>query len=152
MAAHTLVYYGFYDASFHKLVPGQARAWTKDGAESAVELPPPDKFDGIKFGFMQRSEGFVIVQVDNLVLRAPVLFVGGRHGPKGPGPQWSNLDDDVATRILVDVIVANAELRDVLGDKIRALDSVSQRALPVGIASEPLHRIPSSAPTLSRPP
>ena len=64
---------------------------------------------------------FLIVKVDALVPRAPVLFVGGRHGPAAPGPAWSKLDDDVAMNILVDAIVANPEYRDVLGERIRQL-------------------------------
>lgn len=120
MAKHTLVYYGHFDASFHRLVPDQKRCWKKDGAEGVVDLPP-EEFDGLRFGFMQTVSGYVFTQVDDLLLRAPVLFIGGRHGPKAPGPQWSNLDDEVATRILADAIVANPELRDVLAEKIRSL-------------------------------
>ncbi|MCC6667228.1 MAG: hypothetical protein IT375_26010 [Polyangiaceae bacterium] len=125
MALHTLVYYGYFDLSFPRLHPGQKRCWKKsakpNSAGDPVELPN-QKFDGILFGFMEKApKFFLIVKVDDLVLRAPVLFVGGRHGPAAPGPAWSKLDDDVAMNILVDAIVANPEYRDVLGERIRQL-------------------------------
>ncbi len=121
MATHTLVSYGYYDTSFHRFFPGQTRCWSAANTESEVALPP-DRFNGgIRFGYMQRRDGFVFVQVDDLVLRAPVLFIGVRHGAKAPGPQWSNLDDDVASRIIADVMVANPELRDTLTSMLRRL-------------------------------
>ncbi len=125
MALHTLVYYGYFDPSFPRLHSGQKRCWKKgdkpDSAGDPVELPSKT-FDGIRFGFMEKApKFFLIVKVDDLVLRAPVLFVGGRHGPTAPGPAWSKLDDDVAMNILVDAIVTNPEYRDVLAGSIRNL-------------------------------
>jgi hypothetical protein len=128
MAIHTLVYYGFFNTSFHRLVPGQDRCWKKDGSESPVELPP-EQFDGIKFGFMQRSECYLIVQIDDLVLRAPILFVGGRHGPAAPGPVWSKLDDDVAMQLLADAMVANPEVWRVSPPSIRRVGSTSTASI-----------------------
>ncbi len=126
MALHTLVYYGYFDHSFPRLHPKQKRCWKKDDdkVESAGDPveQPPKKFNGILFGFMEKApKFFLVVKVDDLVLRAPVLFVGGRHGPASPGPAWSKLDDDVAQNILVDAIVANPEYRDVLSQRIRNL-------------------------------
>ncbi len=121
MATHALVYYGYFGTSFHRLVPKQKHYWRKGGGRGRVMLPTK-AFDGIQFGFMEQApKNFLFVQVDDLPLAAPVLFVGGRHGPAGPGPAWSKLDDDVAANILVDVIVANPGCRDILGGKLRTL-------------------------------
>lgn len=125
MATHTLVYLGFFETSFAKLHPGQSRYWRKDddvAAPGNVVESPPSHIKGRRFGFMERSgKSFVIVSVDRVVLRAPVLFIGGRHGPKAPGPAWDKLDDDVAMRIIADAIVANPESRDILAAMLRGL-------------------------------
>jgi len=121
MATHTLVNYGYFETSFGQLHPKQDKYWTKDGTEHPVKQPS-DEFAGIHFGFMQKRAGaFLIVKVDELVLRAPVLFASGRHGPAAPGPAWSPLDDDVAAQILADAIVANPEYRDLLAQTMRSL-------------------------------
>lgn len=121
MATHTLNYYGHMDTSFHRLVPSQDRCWLKDGTERRVELLP-EGIDGIEFGVMQGAQDHFIVKAAGVVLRAPVLFIGGRHGPNAPGPAWQKLNDDVAQRILADLLVSNPELRDVLAGMIRNLD------------------------------
>jgi hypothetical protein len=69
------------------------------------------------------SKTFYIVKVDDICLQVPVLFIGSRHGPVAPGPAWSQLNDDVAAAILVDVIVANPAYRDLIGRKLRALSA-----------------------------
>lgn len=117
MPANTLVYLGHYETSFHRLTAEQDRYWTlkhrgRDDEGTAVEQPP-SKFDGgIRFGFMQMTDGHVIVRIDRLVLAVPVLFIGERHGPKGPGPAWSEIPPDATLNILADAIVANPAFRD----------------------------------------
>ncbi len=63
----------------------------------------------------------VLGQVDDVVLRAPVLLIPERH-TDGKGffsaPQFG---DDSAMRLLVDMIVENPEKRDVLGRLLRRL-------------------------------
>jgi len=119
MPTNTLLYLGHYETSFHRLTADQDRYWTisgrvADDAGAQVEKPP-SKFDGgIRFGFMQIAEGHVIVRINQLVLPAPVLFIGERHGPKGPGPAWSEIDRDTTLNILSDTIVANPAFRDQL--------------------------------------
>lgn len=49
-----------------------------------------------------------------LVLPAPVLFIGGRHGLQAPSPAWSELDREASLNILADAIVANPAFRDPL--------------------------------------
>jgi hypothetical protein len=124
MAIHTLNYYGHMDTSFHRLAPNQRLCWLKDGTDGHVEALPAG-IDGIEFGVMQGQQDHFFVKAADVILRAPVLFIGGRHGPAAPGPAWPKLDDDVAVRILVDLIVSNPELRDVLGGMIRALGTRS---------------------------
>lgn len=119
MPANTLLYLGHYETSFHRLTADQDKYWTtrERGAEdagAAVEQPPT-KFDGgIRFGFMQLADGHVIVRINKLVLPAPVLFIGGRHGPKGPGPAWSEIEPGATLNILADAVVANPAFRDLL--------------------------------------
>jgi hypothetical protein len=117
MPANTLVRLGHYETSFHLLHADQDRYWNKgemDGDGHRVE-PAPTKFeDGIKFGFMQTDDGHVFVRINRLVLPTPVLFIGGRHGLKGPGPAWSEIDRETTLNILADAIVANPAFRDQL--------------------------------------
>jgi hypothetical protein len=122
---HALVYLGFFDTSFHRLTPKQDRYWKKgESAESsgrAVERPGRG-VKGVVFGYMERpGKSFAIVRINELVLRAPVLFIGGRHGPAAPGPVSARLDDDDAAHILVDAVVANPECRDMLANMLRLL-------------------------------
>jgi hypothetical protein len=121
-----LVYLGYFEGSFPLLHAKQDRYWRKnDNPDEHPGLPvevPPKHLSGIRFGFMQTAGGFCFVRIDDLVLRAPVLFIGGRHGPAAPGPAWSELNDDVAAQVLVDSIIANPEYRDALGDSIRKLE------------------------------
>jgi hypothetical protein len=122
--ANTLVYLGHYETSFGKLHADQGHYWTKPETEEGhpgkrvVEVP--DEFrNGIHFGFMQTCEGFIFVRINRLVLPTPVLFIGVRHGPRAPGPAWSEIDSEVTLNILADTIVANPGFRDELMRLIR---------------------------------
>lgn len=115
----TLIYLGHYETSFRRLHADQDNYWTKseieEGDSGKPVDPAPEKFQGgIHFGFMQTSGGFVFVRINRLVLPTPVLFIGERHGPKAPGPSWSEIGADVALNILADAIVANPGFRDEL--------------------------------------
>lgn len=127
MAKHTLVYYGWFDYSFRHFTAETTRYWTKGRGQEPdnavdVEFPDADKFKGIHFGFMDIPEKeFVIVKIKDLVLRVPLPLISHRYGVKGPGPSFAHLDDDAATNIIVDAIVANPEFRDVLGRYLRDL-------------------------------
>ena len=117
MAINTLLYLGHYETSFRRLHPDQDRYWTKteteEGHPGKHVDEVPDKFrEGVHFGFMQTSEGFIFVRVNRLVLPTPVLFIGERHGPRAPGPAWSEIDSEVTLNILADAIVANSGFRD----------------------------------------
>lgn len=119
MPANTLVYLGHYETSFRKLNADQDLYWTKAKGE---EEPPgkhvdpiPEKFrGGTLFGFMQTNDGFIFVRINRLVLPSPVLFIGERHGPKAPGPSWSEIGTETTLNILADAIVANPGFRDEL--------------------------------------
>ena len=117
MAINTLVYLGHFETSFYRLHAAQARYWKKGetaGEGHPVDPAPPKFEDGIKFGFMQTDDGHVFVRINKLVLPAPVLLISGRHGPKGPGPAWSEIDPEATRNILADAIVANPAFRDQL--------------------------------------
>jgi len=119
MPANTLVYLGHYETSYRKLHADQDRYWTKPETEDGHPGKPvdevPEKFrDGVQFGFMQTTDGFIFVRINRLVLPTPVLFIGKRHGLQAPGPSWSEIDAEVTLNILADVIVANPGFRDEL--------------------------------------
>jgi hypothetical protein len=119
MATDTLIYLGHYETSFCRLHADQDRYWTKTETEEGhlgkrVDEVPDKYRNGIHFGFMQTSEGFIFVRVNRLVLPTPVLFIGERHGPRAPGPAWSGIDSAVTLNILADAIVANPGFRDEL--------------------------------------
>lgn len=78
--------------------------------------------DGIRFGYLEReAKTFVLVRVDEIVLRNPVLITERHQHGKGVGPKPTQFDDDAASRYLVDAIVENPELRDLIPEKIRGL-------------------------------
>lgn len=117
MAVGTLVRLGHYESSFRRLDADQSQYWNKGETGDRghpIDPVPPAFRDAIKFGFMQTDDGHVFVRIDRLVLPSPVLFIGGRHGPKGPGPAWSAIDRDTTLNILADTIVANPAFRDQL--------------------------------------
>lgn len=118
---HTIIYFGHFDRNFRTLMPDTSTYVDRGGVEKAVDLPSP-KVDGFVFRYMECQEKeFVAVGVNKLVLRVPVLLIQARH-TDGKGffapPQFQN---DSATRLLVDMIVANPESRDSLGRMIRRI-------------------------------
>ncbi len=124
---HTLIYFGWYSHGFRHFHAGQTRYWkAKDDPNEpprhAVERPPEQKFDGIRFGFFEGPDkSFLLVSADDVALPQPVLLIPDRHGLTAPGPSFAKLNDDAAAAILVDMIVANPAFRDVLASKLRGL-------------------------------
>lgn len=118
---HTILYFGHFDRNFRSLHSETTTYRDRDGVEKDAEEASP-KVDGCHFRYMEcRGREFVAVGVDDVVLRAPVLLIPERHTDgKGffGGPQFG---DDAAMRLLVDMIIANPESRDVLGRIIRRL-------------------------------
>ena len=118
---HTILYFGHLDRNFRNLAPDTATYVDRDGVEKPV-VKASAKVDGYRFRYMEcQGKEFVAVVVDEVVLRAPVLLIPERH-TDGKGffapPQFG---DDSAMRLLVDMIVANPENRDVLGRLVRRL-------------------------------
>ncbi len=116
---HASIYLGPCEWNFSALRPATTTYATREGKTKPVdevELP------GIRFGYMERvGKTFVLVRVDDVVLRNPVLATERHQEGKGFGPQPTQFDDDAAARFLVDAIVENPELRDLLGAKLRQL-------------------------------
>lgn len=112
---HTILYFGHFDRNFRNLASDTTTYLDRDGVEKPVD-EAASKVDGCRFRYMQirGREEFVAVGVDDLVLRAPVLLIPGRH-TDGKGffapPQFG---DESAMRLLVDLIIANPESRDTL--------------------------------------
>jgi hypothetical protein len=125
MPANTLVYLGHYETSFRKLHADQDHYWTKPETQEGhrgkrVDAVPDKCKGGIHFGFMQTNTGFIFVRINRLVLPTPVLFIGERHGPKAPGPSWSEITPEITLNILADAMVANPAFRDELIRLVRS--------------------------------
>lgn len=118
---HTILYFGHFDRNFRTLASNTVTYLDREGVEKPVDEASP-KVDGLRFRYMEcRGKEFVAVGVDDVALRAPVLLISERH-TDGKGffapPQFG---DDSAMRVLVDMIIANPESRDVLGRLVRRL-------------------------------
>ncbi len=116
---HASIYLGPFEWNFSGLRPDTATYVTREGETKScddVDLP------GIRFGYMERiGKTFVLVRVDDLVLRNPVLATERHQEGKGFGPKPAQFEDEAAARYLVDAIVENPEVRDLLGAKLRRL-------------------------------
>jgi hypothetical protein len=118
---HTILYFGHFDRNFRALLPDTSTYLDRHGEEKPVD-EASSKVDGFQFRYMEcRGKEFVAVGVEDVVLRAPVLLIPERH-TDGKGffapPQFG---DESAMHLLVDMIVANPESRDVLGRLLRRL-------------------------------
>lgn len=108
---HGLMVQGTYDANARRLAAGQ-RTYVDAGVEH--ELPPwPESVDGIRFGLLERRARLLVVRAcfDDLdvILHNPVILDAVRHlgGGRRPGPEVSCIGDELAERVLDDILAAN---------------------------------------------
>ena len=108
---HGVMYQGTYDANVRALVPGR-RTFEEGGAERP--LPPwPELVDGIRFGVLQRGRHLLIARLEfddhDIVLHQVVPLDTMRHlgGGRRPGEDVVVVSDDLAERILDDILAAN---------------------------------------------
>ena len=104
---------GTFEANARRLTAGQ-RTYLEAGVERA--LPQwPEVVDGIRFGLLERRSRLLVVRAcfDDLdvILHHPVVLDTLRHlgGGRRPGPEVSCIGDELAERLLDDVLAANGE-------------------------------------------
>ncbi|RYZ17710.1 MAG: hypothetical protein EOO70_01150 [Myxococcaceae bacterium] len=118
---HTILSYGHFDRNFRHLTAETTTYRDKDGIEKEAQ-EATEKVDGLKFRYMQcRYDEFVAVAVEDVVLRAPVLLIPVRHTDGKGFMSAPYFGDESAMHLLVDMIVANVEKRDVLGRLLRKI-------------------------------
>ena len=119
MTIHSSLYLGPYDWNFSSLRPDTNTYKTREDETRPAERP---EVKGIHFGYMEKpGKAFLLVRVDDIVLRNPVLRTERHQDGKGAGPVETKFGDEAAARYLLDAIVENPELRDLLGAKLRGL-------------------------------
>jgi hypothetical protein len=125
---HSSQYLGPFETNFPRDVAKKTyrkRDLVTEMPIAAIDVP------GIVFGVLESKslDAYLWVRVGDIELRAPVLVMHGRHTGhrekdnegKTFAPSETRLSDENAAAIIVDAIVANAECRDGLGRKLRAI-------------------------------
>lgn len=111
---HTLVYFGDMENNHHLLISDTCTRIDRSGHVVAIS-PPAAKVNGLVFGYMQESNDYYAVVVENVVLLRPLKLDKGRHSDgKGYGPKASQFGDDSARRLLDDIISQNPFQRQML--------------------------------------
>jgi hypothetical protein len=111
---HALVYHGSYELNYDKLAPGSATYTATDGRDRSLAATPP-AIDGVVFGYMERAaKKFTAVRLTfedhDIVLRNPLVLDPMRHmGNRRFSPKPVEIQDDVASALLDDIIAANPE-------------------------------------------
>lgn len=109
---HGVMCQGTYDANVRTLVPG--RHSSVDGGVERSLPPWPQAVDGIRFGALERRNRLLVVRLafDDLdvVLHSPIVLDTVRHlgGGHRPGREVALIGDELAERLLDDVLAANA--------------------------------------------
>ena len=119
MATHIIRRLGNYERDFAQL----------DLTKIEPENEESKNAQGLQFLYMQSHKEVLCVGVgelkkwDPIILRAPVLLIPARHQADGEKVKGfmndPHIDDDSAMHLLADMIIANPERRDVLGDLLR---------------------------------
>lgn len=102
---------GGFEANIRLLAPGRQTV-VVDGAERPLPQWPAD-VNGIRFGALERRGRWLITRLEfadqDVILHHPVLLDAIRHlgGPRRPGANAVLLTDDLAERLLDDILEAN---------------------------------------------
>jgi hypothetical protein len=109
---HAVVYHGSMEANHALLEPGVSTFVGTDGQRRALPTVPAS-VTGIQFGYMERTgkKRFIVLlryRGADLVLANPVSIEPSRHlGRQRLVAAPAEIDDDLATAILDDVIESN---------------------------------------------
>lgn len=108
---HGVMNQGGFEANIRLLAPGRQTV-VVDGAERPLPEWPGD-VNGIRFGALERRGRWLITRLEfadqDVILHHPVLLDAIRHlgGPRRPGANVVLLTDDLAERLLDDILEAN---------------------------------------------
>ncbi|HEU5175769.1 MAG TPA: hypothetical protein VFT96_13520 [Gemmatimonadaceae bacterium] len=108
---HGVMNQGGFEANIRLLAPGRQTV-VVDGAERPLPQWPAD-VNGIRFGALERRGRWLITRLEfadqDVILHHPVLLDAIRHlgGPRRPGANVVLLTDDLAERLLDDILEAN---------------------------------------------
>ena len=108
---HGVMTQGSFEANIRLLAPG--RQTYVEGGEERPLLPWPPEVDGIRFGALERRGRWLITRVEfadqDVILHHPVPVDTLRHlgGRRRPGATCVLLTDDLAERVLDDVLAVN---------------------------------------------
>lgn len=110
---HALMYHGGFEVNFPRLEPGATTFLGSDGSERVLS-PWPVEADGLRIGYMEKAgKRFVAVRVmddeDDIILEHELLLDPPSHLGYGKrfSPEPTIIEDDVAKRLLDDIIARN---------------------------------------------
>jgi hypothetical protein len=129
---HAYMYAGGFESNYNLLQPGVATYKSSDGAERPLVWP--DKIDGIRVSYMEKSgkKFFAVrVQFDNhdVVLENPVHLEPARHmNNRRLGPEPLSVTDDEASALLDDIIRDNPDKQAELALMINKINQIRRAA------------------------
>jgi len=132
---HGYMYNGSFELNYTGLRPGTTTYKTTDGEERP--LPPwPDKVDGVRVGYMEKSgKKFFAVRVQyrdhDIVLENPVALDPLRHmNNRRFSPQPIPVTDDEASALIDDIIRDNPEKQPELAMLINGINQTRRASRP----------------------
>ena len=124
---HGYMYNGAYELNYTTLTPNKSTYKTTEGEERP--LPPwPDKIDGVRIGYMEKSgKKFFAVRIQygshDIVLENPVYVDPMRHmNNRRFSADPSVITDDEASAMLDDMIRDNPEKQPELAELINEIN------------------------------
>ncbi len=109
------MYHGGFEANFSRMKSGASSFLGSDGSERVIP-EWPDEADGLRIGYMEKAgKRFVAVRViddtDDVILENDLLIDPPSHMGYGNrfSPEPTIIEDDVAKRLLNDIIEKNPD-------------------------------------------
>ena len=117
---HALMYHGGFENNFSSLKPG-ARTFKGSDGTNRILGEWPDDVEGLRVGYMEKAgKKFVAVRVmddqNDVVLQNELLLDAPSHLGFGKrfSPEPTIIEDEVAERLLDDMIARNPDQKDAL--------------------------------------
>lgn len=133
---HGVMHQGAFDANIRALAPGK-RTYVDGGV--VRDLPRwPELVDGIRFGVLERARRLLLVRLEfaehDVILEKVVPLEITRHlgGGHRPGEDVVVLSDQLAERILDDVLAANPEQRTEIALLVNRVNQVRRASREAG--------------------
>jgi hypothetical protein len=129
---HGVMRQGSYDANVRTMVAG-GRTYVVNGKET--EVPEwPAAVDGIRFVALERRRRLLVVRLgfadQDIVLHHPVVLDPVRHlaGGGHPADPVAMLSDDLAERVLDDILAANPSQTNAIALVVNRVNQVRRAA------------------------